>query len=103
MPQLPEVCDAAGRELQLTALLGKGGEGAVYGIAASAEYVAKIYHKPLSADRSAKIQVMASFGNSVIKQLAAWPMGLVLTKSDRAPIGLIMPKISNRKDIHKLY
>ncbi len=103
MPPLPEVVDTTGREIRLTAVLGRGGEGAVYGIAASSDCVAKIYHKPLSADRSAKIQLMSSFSNQVVKQLSAWPIGLVLTKSGRVPIGLLMPKISNRRDIHKLY
>jgi DNA-binding helix-hairpin-helix protein with protein kinase domain len=103
MPPLPEVVDTTGREIRLTAMLGRGGEGAVYGIVASNDCVAKIYHKPLSADRSAKIRLMSSFSNQSVKQLSAWPIGLVLTKSGRVPIGLLMPKISNRKDIHKLY
>jgi DNA-binding helix-hairpin-helix protein with protein kinase domain len=103
MPQLPEVIDTTGREIRLTAVLGRGGEGVVYGIAASNDYVAKIYHKPLSADRSAKIQLMSSFSNQVVKQVSAWPVGLILKKSGREAIGLVMPKIMNRKDIHKLY
>src|SRR3954453_10968856 len=103
MPPLPEVIDATGREIRLTDVLGRGGEGVVYGIAASNDYVAKIYHKPLSADRSAKIQLMCSFSNQVVKQVSAWPVGLILKKSGRDAIGLVMPKIMNRKDIHKLY
>src|SRR4051794_14798879 len=103
MPPLPEVIDATGREIRLTAVLGRGGEGVVYEIATSNEYVAKIYHKPLSLDRSTKIQLMSSFSNSLVKQVSAWPIGLVLKKSGREAIGLIMPKVMNRKDIHKLY
>jgi DNA-binding helix-hairpin-helix protein with protein kinase domain len=103
MPPLPEVIDTTGREIRLTTVLGRGGEGVVYGIAASNDYVAKIYHKPLSADRSAKIQLMSSFSNQVVKQVSAWPVGLILKKSGREAIGLVMPKIMNRKDIHKLY
>ena len=103
MSSPPEIIDSAGREIRLTGVLGKGGEGAVYGIATSNDYVAKIYHKPLTADRSAKIQLMSAFSSEIVKQLSAWPAGLVLTKSGRVPVGLLMPKISNRKDIHKLY
>jgi DNA-binding helix-hairpin-helix protein with protein kinase domain len=100
---LPDVVDADGREIRLGSVIGKGGEGTVYGIASSSELVAKIYHKSLSADRAAKIQLMSSFSNGVVKQVSAWPMGLLFSKSGRAPIGLLMPKIDNAKDIHKLY
>ena len=47
----PQIVDANGREIQLTTLLGQGGEGAVYGISSSTEYVAKVYPKPLSPER----------------------------------------------------
>jgi DNA-binding helix-hairpin-helix protein with protein kinase domain len=100
---LPDVVDATGREIRLGSVIGQGGEGTVYGIASSDEFVAKIYHKPLSADRAAKIQLMSAFSNEVVKQVSAWPIGLLLSKSARAPIGLLLPKIYNAKDIHKLY
>jgi DNA-binding helix-hairpin-helix protein with protein kinase domain len=99
----PDVVDADGREIQLGGVIGKGGEGTVYGIASSGELVAKIYHNALSADRAAKIQLMSSFSNGVVKQVSAWPIGLLFSRSSRAPIGLLMPKIENAKDIHKLY
>jgi DNA-binding helix-hairpin-helix protein with protein kinase domain len=99
----PQIVDGNGRELRLTGLLGQGGEGAVYEIASSTEYVAKIYPQPLSPERSAKLQVMSAYSNQNVKHFSAWPVGLVFTKAGNAPIGLLMPKISNRKDIHKLY
>jgi DNA-binding helix-hairpin-helix protein with protein kinase domain len=99
----PQLVDANGRDIQLTALIGQGGEGAVYGISSSNEYVAKVYPQPLSADRSTKIQLMAAYANPVVRQFSAWPAGLIFTKNGRAPIGLLMPKVTNRKDIHKLY
>jgi DNA-binding helix-hairpin-helix protein with protein kinase domain len=52
---LPDVVDADGREIRLGGVIGKGGEGTVYGIASSSELVAKICHNALSADRAAKI------------------------------------------------
>jgi DNA-binding helix-hairpin-helix protein with protein kinase domain len=100
---LPQIIDANGREIQLSTLLGQGGEGAVYSISSSSELVAKVYPQPLSPERSAKIQLMTAYANPVVRQFSAWPAGLVFTKSGRAPIGLLMPKVSNRKDIHKLY
>lgn len=99
----PSLVDASGREVRLGAVIGQGGEGIVYGIASSEEFVAKVYHRPLSSDRAAKIQIMSSYSNGALKQVSAWPTGLLLSKSDRTPIGLLMPKISNAKDIHKLY
>ncbi|WP_441252056.1 helix-hairpin-helix domain-containing protein [Tardiphaga sp. 71_E8_N1_1] len=99
----PEVVDTSGRPIRLSAAIGRGGEGTVYNIASTNNVVAKIYHKPLSADRAAKIELMSSFSNAVVKQVSAWPSGLLLSKTDRAPVGLLMPKIENAKDIHKLY
>src|ERR1700691_6030828 len=99
----PQIVDASGREIRLTTLLGQGGEGAVYSISSSAELVAKVYPQPLSPERSTKIQLMASYANPAVRLFSAWPAGLVFTKNGRAPIGLLMPKVANRKDIHKLY
>ena len=100
---LPDIVDTSGRDIRLTTLLGRGGEGAVYGISASNEHVAKIYHRPLSADRATKIRLMASVTNATVRGLSAWPIDLVLSKSNRTPVGLLMPKIENAKDVHKLY
>jgi DNA-binding helix-hairpin-helix protein with protein kinase domain len=103
MPPPPEVVDASGREIRLDKLLGQGGEGAVYGIVATNHFVAKIYHAPLKADRATKIQMMAAHSDEAVKQLTAWPIGLIFTKAGRAPIGLLLPKVENSKDVHKLY
>jgi DNA-binding helix-hairpin-helix protein with protein kinase domain len=100
---LPDVVDTTGREIRLANAIGRGGEGTVYGIVSSDDLVAKIYHHPLSADRAAKIQLMSSISGGVVKQVSAWPTGLLLSKASRAPIGLLMPKIDDAKDIHKLY
>lgn len=100
---LPEVIDLSGREIHLEALIGQGGEGAVYGIRSSEDLVAKVYHRPLTAERAAKIQFMSSLSNSTLNQVSAWPTGLLLAKSGRAPVGLLLPRVKNAKDIHKLY
>lgn len=100
---LPEVIDLSGREVHLEALIGQGGEGAVYGIRSSEDLVAKVYHRPLTAERAAKIQFMSSLSNGILNQVSAWPTGLLLAKSGRAPVGLLLPRVKNAKDIHKLY
>ncbi|MHC2535268.1 hypothetical protein [Bradyrhizobium diazoefficiens] len=99
----PEVVDASGREIRLDALIGQGGEGAVYGIRSSEDLVAKVYHQPLTPERAAKIQFMSSLSNGILNQVSAWPSGLLLAKSGRAPVGLLLPRVKNAKDIHKLY
>ncbi|HEY0329895.1 MAG TPA: hypothetical protein VGC77_12440 [Rhodopseudomonas sp.] len=101
--QLPSLIDTSGREVRLANIVGKGGEGTVYDVVASDDLVAKVYHKPLSADRASKIEIMASYSTGALQQVSAWPIGLLLSKSSRAPVGLLMPKIGNAKDIHKLY
>lgn len=103
MSKLPEVVDTSGRPIHLGTVLGKGGEGTVYGIVSTDELVAKVYHKPLTADRAAKIELMSSFSNGAVKKFSAWPAGLLLSKASRAPVGLLMPKVGEAKDIHKLY
>lgn len=100
---LPEVIDLSGRQIHLDALIGQGGEGAVYGIRSSEDLVAKVYHRPLTPDRAAKIQFMSSLSNGTLNQVSAWPTGLLLAKSGRAPVGLLLPRVKDAKDIHKLY
>ena len=45
---------------------------------------------------------MAAAHNPRLEKLAAWPRGLVSRRSGE-PIGLLMPRIVDRKDIHHLY
>ncbi len=101
--RLPEVTDEKGQRIQLGPVLGQGGEGAVFEVASVAGAVAKIYHQPLSPDRADKIRIMAALRNDQIASLTAWPAGLLLAKGNNAPIGLLMPKVAGRKDIHNLY
>src|SRR5262249_14978672 len=99
----PEVVDGRGQRLRLGPLLGRGGEGSVFELSASPDLVAKIYHSALSAERVEKIRAMCALRNDRIGRLTAWPVDLLSMASSRAPIGLLMPKITGRKDIHHLY
>jgi DNA-binding helix-hairpin-helix protein with protein kinase domain len=101
--QPPEVVDGRGQRLRLGPLLGRGGEGSVFELSASPDLVAKIYHSALSAERVDKIRTMIALRNDRIGRLTAWPVDLLSMASSRAPIGLLMPKITGRKDIHHLY
>jgi DNA-binding helix-hairpin-helix protein with protein kinase domain len=102
-PQPPEVVDSRGQRLRLGPLLGRGGEGSVFELSASPDLVVKIYHFALSAERVDKIRTMIALRNDRIGGLTAWPIDLLSMATSRVPIGLLMPKISGRKDIHHLY
>jgi DNA-binding helix-hairpin-helix protein with protein kinase domain len=103
MTAAPEVVDTTGRPVRLIAVIGAGNEGTVYSLSGSNEQVAKIYHKPLSAERAIKIQLMPSLLNQAVKHHTAWPTDLLLSKASRAPVGLLMPRVNAAKDVHKLY
>lgn len=97
-----EVFTLRGEVIKLGALVGQGGEGAVYELATHQNHVAKVYHRPLDQQRIEKIRAMARIKTDMLEKLTAWPSGLICAK-DQKPIGLIMPKISGRKSIHQLY
>jgi DNA-binding helix-hairpin-helix protein with protein kinase domain len=88
--------------VRLGALLGQGGEGAVYELATDRNVAAKIFSQPLSTEKTEKIRVMVGMHNSRLEKLTAWPHG-ILTRRSGETVGLLMPKIADRKDIHYLY
>src|SRR5690349_19087255 len=96
----PAVFDSKG-PLQLGAALGKGGEGAVYEISGRPELVAKLYHKPIAAEKADKILAMASMSTAQLVKVSAWPTDL-LRNSQREPCGLTMPRVSGFKEVHEL-
>jgi DNA-binding helix-hairpin-helix protein with protein kinase domain len=102
-PNINDIVDENGVVVRLGVVIGQGAEGAVYEISSRPDRVAKIYHDPIAPHRATKITVMASLYDERIDRVAAWPVGLLSTRSQGRPIGLLMPKAANRKDIHKLY
>ncbi|MCA9067619.1 MAG: hypothetical protein KDA84_01765, partial [Planctomycetaceae bacterium] len=50
--------DNRGNRVALGAELGVGGEGAVFEIAGRPDWVAKIYHRTVPADKAAKLATM---------------------------------------------
>jgi DNA-binding helix-hairpin-helix protein with protein kinase domain len=97
----PDVRGATGR-IPLGKLLGKGAEGAVYEVIGRTDAAAKIYLKPASAERSAKLVAMQSMLTPVLGQLTAWPIE-VLRDRDGHVCGFLMANLRNSKDIHRLY
>lgn len=99
----PEVVDSQGTPIPIGVVLGKGGEGTVYEVRQTSVTVAKVYHRPLSQDRTDKIRVMASMRTEALGKLTSWPVDLLRMKGTGQPIGLLMPRIFNRKNVHHLY
>lgn len=96
----PDVVDSSGRALKLGAVIGQGGEAAVYDVTSLPGIVAKIYHKPIDADRAAKIRVMPSIANDGLSKLTSWPRDLLANRQGQ-PVGLLIPKVPG-KDAHHL-
>ena len=96
--------DASGRPLRLGAELGRGGEGSVHALADRGDLVAKLYHHPPGAEKSAKIVAMAKLGNDRLLKLAAWPTSPIHAGSRGGPVlGFLMPRISGHKPAFNLY
>src|SRR5947207_905623 len=100
----PALYDLAGRPLHLGSELGSGGEGAVYELRDRSDVVVELYHQPLDSGKSAKIAIMAKFGNERLLRLAAWPTEPVQIGSGTGPVGgFIMPKITGHTQAFSLY
>ena len=96
------VLDSASGKVALGAVLGRGGEGAVYEIPSKPNVVAKIYHKPVDSEKVAKLEALASMKTDGLLLLTAWPTE-VLRSANGDACGFIMPRVTACKDIHTLY
>jgi DNA-binding helix-hairpin-helix protein with protein kinase domain len=99
---MPDVVNGRGEPVRLGRELARGGEGAVFEVAADGNLVAKIYHTAPTREKAEKIRIMAGLRNERIAKLTAWPVEL-LSKRSGEPIGLLMPKVTGRTDVHNLY
>jgi DNA-binding helix-hairpin-helix protein with protein kinase domain len=98
-----EVVDSSGRSVALGPALGGGGEGTVYEIKQTADKAAKIYKKPLDRERTEKIRAMMRVKVDGLNKLMSWPADLLLEKLTNKPIGLLIPRVHNKKNVHHLY
>ena len=90
-----------GREIRLSGELGRGGEGTVFEIQGDASIVGKVYAKQ-SQQKIAKLKAMPGLATPQLLKVAAWPKDLLLADHGQ-PVGFIMPRIGQRRDIHELY
>jgi DNA-binding helix-hairpin-helix protein with protein kinase domain len=93
-----------GQPIQLGDVIGKGGEGSVYAIAADENLVAKLYHqRPMPAATVDKLQAMLARRNNSLEAISAWPSELLLDPRSRDPLGILMPNVRNARQLHDLY
>ena len=97
--------DSAGSRVLLTKKIGSGGEGDVYGVhdPRHLNVVAKIYHKPLSADKQEKLLLMVRGCNDELKAISAWPTDVLYSRPGGPVVGFLMPKIEDCEPVHKAY
>ena len=98
-----QVFDQQGRPVVIGRELGRGGEGAVFEVPGSRDYVAKIYHKPAVPEKAQKLALMIRLGGDSLKQFAAWPVASLHETAGGPTKGLVMPKIAEPIEIHELY
>lgn len=82
--------------------LGRGGEGSVFTILERDDLVAKIYHEPISAEKTEKLRQMVALQTEKLLRLSAWVTD-VLQNERGETIGFLMPRLSFGTQIHELY
>jgi DNA-binding helix-hairpin-helix protein with protein kinase domain len=92
-----------GASYQLGAKIGEGGEGAVYDVTSHTGMLAKVYHRQPSQEKYLKLQALVRGKSDDILRIAAWPTDVVFDPITRQPIGFIMPKVADGKEVHLLY
>jgi DNA-binding helix-hairpin-helix protein with protein kinase domain len=98
-----DLFDHLGRPFRLGQQLGTGGEGAVFEIATAPDFVAKIYHKPPHAQAADKLRAMVGLAREDLLRVAAWPTATLHERPGGPPVGLMMRRIKDFKEIHTLY
>lgn len=97
-----EVYNSSGRSFVLGGLIGKGGEGTVYGVKDS-NLAVKIYNSPPGEEKINKINAMIKCKNDRLLSISSWPVDTVHNYPLGPAAGIFMPKVSGFKGIHKLY
>ncbi len=103
MTNLPELFDEQGQRVALQRQLGSGGEGAVFTLPNDSSLVAKVYHRPPSAQTAEKLGIMVAIAHSQLLKVAAWPKSLLYHGRTRQLAGFLMPRLSDCQPIQQLY
>lgn len=90
-------------EVALGRELAKGGEGRIHELVGRPEFVAKVYHERPSPDKAAKLEAMVAARTDELVRISAWPVELLRSSPGGPPIGVVMPRVDDHRDIHLLY
>ncbi len=101
-PQQPFL-DEQGRPWRLDRRLAEGGEGAVYTVADDPALLAKLYTRTPSAQTVEKLTWMVQNSSSTLRQVAAWPVGLLYPQPGAPAAGFLMPRFVDFQPVHHLY
>jgi DNA-binding helix-hairpin-helix protein with protein kinase domain len=102
-PSQPDVVDGQGKPISIGVRLGGGGEGTVYEVKNAPDRAAKVYPNGLSQDRADKIRHMMGMSSAQLNRWMSWPADILLDRQSRRPVGLLIPRIHNKKNVHHLY
>ncbi|MCC8998503.1 MAG: hypothetical protein LM522_03235, partial [Candidatus Contendobacter sp.] len=66
-------------------------------------FVAKIYHQPISVDKTLKLEGMVRQAHPGLLDIAAWPVDVLRAQPEGPVQGFIMPRVNGYREIHSLY
>ncbi len=101
--------DEHGTSVELSKVMGKGGEAEVWAVPTHIASVAKIYHVP-SAEHEAKLRAMVAQppvdptrGRGHVS--ICWPQALLFDPATRKNVGFLMPRVdlSRHRELFKIY
>jgi DNA-binding helix-hairpin-helix protein with protein kinase domain len=96
--------DHLGNEVRLaTVPFATGGEGAVFDVVGQPNVVAKLYNKPQAGEHCDKLRAMARLCSPNLLKIAAWPTATLSNGNQSEVLGILMPRITDHKEIHNLY
>lgn len=94
-----------GAALDIGRELGRGGEGSVFDVPASAHQVAKLYHpnKLPNPKKQAKLSFMVASADQQLLNYLAWPQETLHQSRGGPVVGFLMPKVIGKEPIHMVY
>ncbi len=83
--------------------LGAGGEGAVFEVQGRCDLAAKIYHGPITPEKSEKLITLSRLGTGRLIKLSAWPVDILRARPGGDVVGFVMKRINEGKEVHALH
>lgn len=88
-------------DLTLGALLGAGGEGAVFELARHPGLCAKVYREAPDQAKREHIEHLIAHASKALAQCTAWPLALQVNAAGETV--LILPRLSGAREVHDFY